>query len=163
MQTMETDGLADGGHYFKDGAFAAVDWTNYEELSAALWQCKGSVKIAVAADQLESAATQSNGWWLVNAQQDNNTDHCVGLSGYGTAAQLAEQLAVSIPAGLDPQTLCVLLFTWKTIGIVSHPSLCAITSEAYARSPSSIQSSGPAPRPQPQPHPWPRPWPRVAA
>jgi hypothetical protein len=92
---MQTNGLpTSDGKLFKVGATAAVDWTNYEEVCAATIEAKGSLQMAIAAGQLESAADDSKVFnYAFNFSQDGNADHCTGLgAGYGTAQQCLDAL-----------------------------------------------------------------------
>ena len=92
---MQTNGLpTSDGKLFKVGATAAVDWTNYEEVCAATIEAKGSLQMAIAAGQLESAADDSKVFnYAFNFRADGNADHCTGLgAGYGTAQQCLDAL-----------------------------------------------------------------------
>jgi hypothetical protein len=51
---------------------------------------------------------------------------------------LASQLKVTLPAGAVGTTPGYGLFTWDTIGIIDHPSMLAITHEAWLRNPTTI-------------------------
>ena len=163
MDSVAKDGLPSSGKTFSDGPYSSVDWTDYAALCSAIYT--GPVKIGVAANQLEDAAGDNSGWWLTSAVKDRNIDHCTGVGGYGTAAWLAEQFHVDVPSGLDPQTPCVAMFTWNTIGIVTHAALIAITGEAWLRTPTTPEvvptPPGPPGPPQPPP-PDPLPSPAIA-
>jgi hypothetical protein len=165
LDTMQNDGMADtAGTVHCDGTPATVDWTNKQEVMAAIYTEK-TVKIAVAADQLEAVVGNTNGWFLTKASRDPNTDHCVGLHGYGTAQFLATICGVAVPEGLAPNTFCVLLYTWGTVGIVTWEALQAIMAEgeAWIRTPGDVVNTpnptpGPEPTPTPTPGPKPCPW-----
>jgi hypothetical protein len=158
LTAMQTEGMIDAsGTVHCDGPHLAVDWTSPQELAAAIYTYK-TVKIAVAANQLEKAVGNSNGWTLLKASADPNSDHCVGLHGYGSLSYLCGLLGVSVPAGQDPTQLCFLLYTWATVGIVSNPALQAIMAggEAWVRSIGDVvdgQPNPPIPLPDPQPVP----------
>jgi hypothetical protein len=143
MDIMAQSGLPDNGSTFFDGGYRSVDWTNYDEFCAALWQTKGSVKLAVAADQLQAVVQGGvSGWWLTSAQTDRNIDHCIGSCGYGPAEYLSDMLKSLIPSRLAPATPSIALFTWNSIGIAAHQAgLCPITGESYSRSPASIRKA----------------------
>ena len=92
---MQTNGLpTSDGKLFKVGATAAVDWTNYEEVCAATIEAKGSLQMAIAAGQLESAADDSKVFnYAFNFRADGNADHCTGLgAGYGIAQKCLDAL-----------------------------------------------------------------------
>ena len=161
LTTMQTTGMADAaGVVHCDGPHLTVDWTNPDEMKAAIYTYK-TVKIAVAANQLEHASTGSNGWMLLKARNDSSIDHCVGLHGYGSLSYLAKVLGVSVPVGQDGDQLCWLLYTWGTVGIVSDKALQAIMhgGEAWVRKVGDVvngQPNPPAPvNPTPDPSPIP--------
>lgn len=159
MDSMSHDGIEVDGKLYKDGPAQSVNWTNFSALASAIFQ--GPVKIALAANQLQSAgAGQSMGWIGSGWRHDRNTDHCVGLWGYGTAQQLAEQmnktLGMSVSLGyLAPQAPSVYLFTWGTVGIVEFQSMVNITDEAWLRTPTTVPDPGVPPSPLPGPAPAP--------
>ena len=137
LTTMETQGMVDkSGVVHCDGNHSAVDYSNQAEMMAAIYTYK-TVKIAVAANQLEAVVNGTNGWFLFGAKRDPDCDHCVGLHGYGTAAFLAQLCGVKLPHGVNPNEFCVLLYTWGCVGIVGWASLMAIMEqgEAWVRSP----------------------------
>lgn len=159
------DGFRQDGNVYNDGKKVSVDWTNAAVLRNAL--SKGPVKIGVAASQLQNAVGDSNGWFAMNFQSDNQTDHCVELAGFGTVSELAGWLNVTVPSGIDPSEDAYGLFTWNTVGVINVSSIKAITSEAWTRIPNSITvgtnpptpdpvfTPGPAPTPIPVPTPIP--------
>jgi len=153
MQRSTGTGMTIGSVTYYDGPYQSVDWTNQAILSSAIFQSKGSVKIAVAADQLSGAnAGSHNGWYLINGYRDRGTDHCVGLCGYGTAAECYQILGMPVPSAVDPTAFGVLLFTWSTVGFVDWQSLQGLMAdgEAWLRSPISIAvPSTPPPVPAP--------------
>lgn len=139
MKLMAVKGFSQDGKYYDDGGYFAVNWTAPNILQSAI--SKGPVKIGVAANQLETAwnTTGGNsGWFGTGFTADSAEDHCVSLCGYGTIAWLAQHLKVAIPGGLDGTTAGYALFTWGTIGIVDHPSMVAITHEAWLRQPTTV-------------------------
>lgn len=161
LSMMQTDPLTDvSGKSRPDGPHAAIDWTSQDQIKAAIYTDK-VVKIGVAADQLQesvSTTAGSSGWILFNAKVDTNVDHCTGLHGYGTASWLIELLAralgtpMLIPEGLSPDAFCVLMYTWKTVGIVEWKSLQSIMvmGEAWVRHPGdTIFTPTPTPAPIP--------------
>jgi len=163
LTQMQTDGLKDvAGVLHYDGGHQAVNWTNPQQLMAAIFTDK-TVKLGVAADQLQPAVEShhgKSGWFLLNARPDPNTDHCTGAHGYGTAQFLADAISakhgnVVMPAGLDPNTFCVLMYTWQTVGIVPWADLQAIMlqGEAWVRDPGDVSNAPPPPDPNPNPPP----------
>ncbi len=138
LDAMETHGFQQGGHTYDDGPSTAVDWTNIALLQNAI--VHGPVKIGVAADQLEAAVPNPphNGWFATGFKEDKNEDHCVSLCGYGTFSWLASQLGVQFPKGVDGTTPGYGMFTWDSIGIIDHPSMVAITQEAWLRNPVTV-------------------------
>jgi len=148
LQWMQAAGFSQDGGLYNDGAATTVDWTDAAVLTNAI--SLGPVKIGVAADQLENVVGNSNGWFAAGFKADSNEDHCVSLCGYGSLSWLAQQLSVSLPAGVDGTQPGYLLFTWSTVGIIDVPSMLAITAEAWLRSPTTVVI-GPAPAPGPTP------------
>jgi hypothetical protein len=138
LDAMKTKGFQQGGHTYDDGPNVAVDWTNAALLQNAV--AHGPVKIGVAADQLEAAVPNppTNGWFATGFKQDTNEDHCVSLCGYGSFSWLASQLGVQVPQGADGTTPGYGMFTWDSIGIIDHPSMVAITHEAWLRNPVTV-------------------------
>ena len=152
MDTMAKTGLPIGSSTYTDGPPQSVDWTNDAVLRSAIYA--GPVKIAVAAGQLESAVNQTNdknGWWAVGFHKSLMSDHCVGLCGFGSAQDLATMLGVSLYKGVSPDTLCYLMFTWGSIGIIDQKSLINITTEAWLRTPTTPGQPTPQPTPSPTP------------
>jgi len=152
MDVMLTEGITSAGTTHKDGPYKSVDWTNDAVLSSAIYS--GPVKIGVAANQLEDAAGQGNGWFAFGFSRDRAIDHCVNLCGFGSAADLARLLGVLVPRSIDPAARCYLLFTWGTIGVIDRASLIAICGEAWLRTPTT-PGLAPAPVPAPTPDPLP--------
>lgn len=162
LKMMEQDGItAEDGKNYKDGPAATVNFNDKIALEAAIYV--GRVKIAVAADQIQNAVSQTrgrSGWTGINWRRDQSIDHCVGLFGYGPAKFLYEQLGQPLPAEVDPNTYGYLMFTWNSIGFVDRPSLLAITAEAWVRQPTTAgYPKPPEPTPAPQPVPTPTPTP----
>ena len=182
LNAMQIAGLVDSsGVEHKDGSHGTIDWTDQREFKLSVQYFKG-LKIAVGASQLLQVVGDGNGWVLNGARSDQTADHCVGIYGYGKASFLATVCGLpNVPAGLDPNTFCVLLYTWGTIGIVTWASSLAITSEAWVRITdpdrgdkatwdveanddfTAIANVEPHPTPEPGPTPGPRPPTRRAA
>ena len=159
MDAMAAGGMTSGTTTYNDGPYSAIDWTNSASLCNAI--TVGPVKIGVAAGQLQNTVGSSNGWIALNFRQDQNIDHCVSLSGYGSLAYCCSACGVTVPAGVDPKQLCYLLFTWDTVGIINQASLNAICGEAWLRNPTTVV--GPPAPPTPTPTPGPTPTRRAAA
>lgn len=166
IQMMQTSGMqATNGYRYCDGSPITIDYTNDATLRAAIMQ--GPVKIGVAANQLESAVNSTNGangWVLANGYTDNREDHCVGLWGFGTIADLASAFVaagypVSIPHGTDTSVDAYALYTWACVGIIDRPTMIGLTGEAWLRTPTTLGVTPPAPSPSPAPTPIPTPTP----
>lgn len=143
MHMMQTDGFNQDKHIFDDGPYFSVQWTNPSILQSAI--SMGPVKIGVAAQQLEQpyySTNGQNGWFGTGFHPDSTEDHCVSLCGYGPLSWLATQLNVQVPAGLDVHAPGYALYTWGSIGIVDHPSMIAITHEAWLRNPVTVVKPG---------------------
>jgi hypothetical protein len=144
MGWMQDDGFADDPYVYDDGPYFSVDWTNVGTLQSAI--SAGPVKLGVAADQIESAYWTNGGqtgWFGTGFHADGNEDHCVALCGYGPISWLAQQLGVSVPAGVDGTQPGYALFTWNSIGIVDVPSMVNVTHEAWLRQPTTVTTGGP--------------------
>lgn len=153
MDVMIADGMSIGGKKFQDGKYFSVDYSNELVLQSAIDPTDGTggpIKIAIDADALPSGAGNQQGWFSTDSRRRTNTDHCVSIGGYGTAAYLYSLLKVPLPAGLAPSTPGYLLFTWGTIGFVTHSWLMGTCTEAWARNPTT---PGQAPTPNPPPAP----------
>ncbi len=135
MDKLKADGFAVGGSNYKNGGYSGVDYSNEGTLQSAL--TVGPVKIAIDADALPSGAGNQQGWYSTSGQRYGNTDHCVSLAGYGSAAWLYGQLGVPLPASLNSTTPGYLLFTWGTLGFVTHPWLMGTCVEAWVRNPTT--------------------------
>lgn len=139
LQRMQHNGFDQDGKTYNDGSYTSVDWTNGSLFQNAISQ--GPVKLGVAAQQLENSVLSDNdvtGWFGTGYSQDDNLDHCISACGYGTFAQLAAGLKVAVPEGLNPSTEGYAIFTWNSIGVLDHPSLIAITGEAWLRTPTTV-------------------------
>lgn len=141
LDLMETNGFPQDGHTYDDGPPLAVNWTDRPTLTNAIAQ--GPVKIAVAADQLESTVQALSvypidGWLATGYTSDSNLDHCTSLCGYGPAAWLLERMGVAVPMGVDGNAFAYAIFTWASIGVIDEPSMLAITGEAWLRQPTTI-------------------------
>lgn len=143
MQKMQTAGFQQNAATYDDGPYNSVNWNDAAILQSAIFQ--GTVKIGIAADQLQTVYEAANpvevspakGWIATGFTEDGSEDHCVALTGYGSIGWLAEQLGI-IVAGIDSSTAAYALFTWDSIGIIDSPSLSAICGEAWLRAPSTI-------------------------
>lgn len=157
MNRMKVDGFTVGGVNYKDGGYSGVDYSNETTLHSAL--TVGPVKIAIDADALPQSAGNQQGWWSTQTGRFTNTDHCVEISGYGSAGYLFDALKVNLPSGLAASTPAYHLFTWSTIGVVTHDWLMSTCTEAWVRNPTT---PGQAPTPTPGPNPPPTPPPTPA-
>lgn len=159
MDSMKRSGFQQDGNTYGDGGYKSVDFSNEAILQSAL--AIAPVKIGIDADALPSGAGNQQGWYAFGGSpgQFRNEDHCVALAGYGTASYLFQQLNVSVPAGVDPNKPCYLLFTWSTIGLVDHDWIMSTVGEAWVRDPSSTVNGQPQPNPGPVPVPPPPPTP----
>lgn len=157
MDVMQRDGFTVNGTNYKDGPPKGVDYSDLLTLKSAI--SEGPVKIAIDAGALPSGAGSQNGWYSFGGARYPNTDHCVGLRAYGTAAFCfaaigkALNISVPVPSGVDPaKPDCLILYTWKTYGVVDHPWLMGTCTEAWFRDPTTPgQSPGPQPGPTPTP------------
>lgn len=159
MRSMQHDGFAIGAQQYDDGTYATVDYSSETVLQSAI--ATGPVKIAIDANALPPAAGHQQGWFSIDCgQQFPNTDHCVSLCGYGAADYLYTQLNVPLPQALPADTHGYLLFTWSTIGFVSHDWLMTTTTEAWVRNPTTVGNPPLTPTPVPPTPPGPSPRPR---
>lgn len=163
MDVMQKDGLNVSGFNCKNGSHLGVNYTKENILQSAI--STGPVKIAIDADALPSGAGNEMGWYSVSSTHFGNTDHCVSLSGYGSAQYLYSQLGLSVPSGLAASTLGYLLFTWNSIGFVTHGWLLGTCVEAWIRDPTTMglvtPPLPPLPPLPPSPPPTPNPGPLV--
>lgn len=143
MDKMKVDGFTVDGKNYKDGPYYGVDFSKEPVLQSAIYT--GPVNIAIDADALPSGAGNKSGWYAVGGGRFPNTDHCVALSGYGTAEFLYQKLGVTTPTALAGKS-GYLLFTWNTIGFVDHAWLMGTCVEAWVRNPTT---PGQAPTPTP--------------
>jgi hypothetical protein len=162
IQDMQTDGMTVNGVTYTDGSPEAIDYTNKQTLFAAIIQ--GPVKIGIASSQLQNVqgVGQGNGWVCTGFSKDENEDHCTGLWGGGTAADLfANVFKMPVPSGVDPTTWFWQMYTWAGYGVIDDPSLQNICGEAWLRNPTNLQMQpvGPTPGPTPTPPPGPTPTP----
>jgi hypothetical protein len=158
MATMAKSGFQVDGVVYSDGPPQAVDYQNWASLTSAI--SSGPVKIGVDADDYENAVNQTNGasgWFGQGWTDSSNQDHCTGLSGYGTVGECYDFLKINVPAVAKSfiDDNAVLNFTWDSIGVVLFPSVAAVTSEAWLRTPTTPQQVGPGPAPTPSPTPAP--------
>lgn len=149
IEGMQKDGIKDeNGILRKEGKSSVVDYTDEDTLKSAL--AIGPVSIAIDSNSLPSDAGSRNGWNAFNVGNFSNTDHDVGLAGYGSTVVLAQALGVTPPANAPPTSY--LVFTWNSIGMVSHGWIKSTVAEAWLRTP-TIVGMGPSPEPPPPPPP----------
>jgi hypothetical protein len=166
LEAMAKSGFTVSGTNYTDGPAESVDYTNWATLTSAI--SAGPVKIGVDADDIEPAVNTTNGasgWFGTGWTDSNNQDHCVSLCGYGTVAECYGFLNIPVPSSAQGNASdeAVLLYTWKSIGVVLFPSMVAVTSEAWLRTPTTPQQVGPGPAPTPGPTPGPTPNPTIPA
>lgn len=152
MNTMQTHGMVVGGVTYKIGSYSTVNYTNATALQTAIFV--GPVNIAIDHAALPSGAGNKQGWYATQGGRYRNTDHCVNLMGYGPAGYLYAQLNVPLPSGLPADTQGYLLFTWGTLGFVTHEWLVSTCTEAWVRNPTTVGMS-PVDPPPPPPGPTP--------
>lgn len=140
-------GFSQDGNVYGAGARTGVNYADPQALQAAI--AAGPVKIGVAAGQLQNVVGVKNGWFGVGFRRDNDYDHCVSLCGYGTAAEVASWLKVSLPAGLNPSLTGYALFTWDTVGFIDAQSMLNVTCEAWLRTPTTVTQGNRPPTPDP--------------
>jgi hypothetical protein len=143
---MQTHGFQMDGKAYLDGPFNSVNWTNATILNSAIYS-HGPVKIGVGAEDFQRNAhglvtPGTSGWAMYNYPKNRPEDHCVGLCGYGTLAELVSlferhHVAVNVPHGM-PTGLCYAMFTWNSIGIIDQQSMLNMTYEAWIRIPVTI-------------------------
>ncbi len=134
LDAMVRGGYQIGAQLYNDGQKLGVDYSDEGVLQSAL--ATGPVKIAIDAGALPSGAGNQQGWYKLGGG-GRNTNHCVGLSGYGPAEWLYQQLGVALPSALAGKK-GYLLFTWSTIGFVDHPWLMGTCTEAWVRNPTTV-------------------------
>jgi len=150
IQQMQTAGFSQDSNIYGDGAPLSINYADMASLEAAIYQAAqiGScVKFGLASEQLPSGAGNANGWFLMSDQQDSNEDHCMGTSGYGTAAGFVAAmnaafpgLGLALPAGTDPAARGKAVYTWSTIGFAADQAFVNMTGEAWQRNPGTIIS-----------------------
>lgn len=164
MQMTARDGLPANGKLYTTGVPHKVKWSDEAELQAAI--STGPVKLGIAASDLPRGAGSANGWWSIRNVPGGREDHAVALCGYGPASYLFAEMGLSVPMGLAPDKQGYLLFTWSTIGFVTHDWLMGAVAEAWVRVPTTVGENpvppvppdpGPTPTPTPTP-PGPTPW-----
>lgn len=155
MQMAARDGLPANGKLYTTGVPHRVNWKDESELRSAL--ATGPVKLAIASNDLPRGAGSGSGWWSIRSVPGNRTDHAVALCGYGPASYLYGELGLPAPQGLAADKQGYLLFTWSTIGFVSHDWLMGAVSEAWVRVPTTVGEAPKPPVPPPTPEPKPEP------
>lgn len=155
MDAMIKDGITVSGTKYTDGSYSGVDYSNWDVLTSAI--ATGPVKIAIDANALPSGAGNGSGWYSFGKGNFPNTDHCVGLRGYGTAGYCFQAIGAPVPAGVDPnKPNCLILYTWKSYGVVDMDWVQGTCTEAWVRNPTTPgESPAPAPAPSPTPTPVP--------
>lgn len=152
MDQMAKKGFVVGAQEYRDGPHQAVDYSNEAVLQAALSTGDGGspapVKLGMASGALPSGAGNQQGWYAIQAKTDHSEDHCTGLSGYGSADWLYQQLGMTKPSGVNFPSVCYLFYTWSTLGVVSHDWIMGCVGEAWVRSPTTL---GVPPLPPPAP------------
>ncbi len=154
MDKMISAGKSIGGKAYTDGHYNSVDYSNELVLQASLDPTDGTggpTKIAIDADALPPGAGNQMGWVATSGKQFSNTDHCVSVFGYGRADYLYDLLKVTRPSALSSSTPGYLLYTWATIGFVSHDWLMGTCTEAWVRNPTTPGQSPVTPPTPPVP------------
>lgn len=146
MDAMAKGGFVIGSQQYNDGPYKSVDYSNEAILQAAI--AEAPVKIGIDAGALPSGAGNQQGWYTLSTRTMKNEDHCVGLGGCGPAEWLYGQLGVPVPTGLSVSLYGYLLYTWATLGFVTHEWLMACMGEAWVRFPATV---GVPPLPPPVP------------
>jgi len=153
LDAMKSNGFVVGPQTYDDGNKLGVDYSNAAILQAAISDpnSAGPVKIAISSSDLPSSAGNQMGWHAFGRSNGRSTDHCVSLSGYGTAAYCFQALGVPLPTGVDPNKPdCYHLYTWSTIGVVDFAWIQGTCAEAWTRQPTTV---GVPPLPGPHPVP----------
>lgn len=142
IEDMQRDGIKDeNGVLRKAGKPSSVNYSDEDTLKSAIAQ--GPVSIAIDADALPSGAGSKSGWSAFGGRSFPNTDHCVGLAGYGPTSELFQSLNTTPPPGMPANGY--LLFTWNTIGVVDHKWLMNTCVEAWVRNPTVTNLDPPPP------------------
>jgi len=142
MDAMQREGFRAASSTLNDGPYHGVDFGDEQILKSAIAQ--GPVKIGIDADALPPGAGRNNGWYALKRGDFPTLDHCVGLSGYGRANFLFELLNTALPTQVPPTQEGYLLFTWGTVGFVTHDWLMGCCGEAWVRVPTT-PGTGPTP------------------
>ena len=148
MEMAAKDGLPANGKLYTDGVPHKVNWKDEDELRSAIMT--GPVKLGIQAGDLPRGAGSNNGWWSIRNVPGGREDHAVALCGFGPASYLFGEMGLPVPDGLKPDQQGYLLFTWSTIGFVSHDWLMGAVGEAWVRVPTTV---GEAPKPPEPPTP----------
>ncbi len=145
-QDMAKDGVKDSaGTLRMMGGPSTVDYTNEATLQSAI--AVGPVSIAIGSGDLPSGAGNANGWYALTSGGAAN-DHCVGLWGYGKAEDLFKALNLPCPSACAGKT-GYLLYTWSTIGFVTHQWIVGTVQQALVRTPTVVGLSPIPPAPIP--------------
>ena len=161
MDAMKAEGMSISGKVYTDGGYYSVDYSNELVLQASIDPTDGNggpSKIGIDANALPQGAGNQMGWYSTRKGNFPNEDHCVSLFGYGRADYLYDLMKVKVPSALAPSTPGYLLYTWSTVGFVTHDWLMGTCAEAWTRNPTTPGQS-PSPTPDPGPGPTPPPTP----
>ena len=154
MDAMAQGGFQVSGQVYKDGPYTGVNYNDEANLQSAL--TVGPVKIAIDHTALPQTAGNQMGWFASGGSpgQYTNTDHCVGIGGYGPAQALVDALNkafpganVTLPPVFSPTQVVYLLFTWNSIGLVDIGWVKSTTAESYVRNPTTPGQSPLPPAP----------------
>jgi hypothetical protein len=143
MDVMQKTGMSVGGATYREGSYYSVDYTKTADLSAALYV--GPVNIAIDANALPSGAGNKSGWYGLGKGDYPNTDHCVPLFGYGSAAFCYQAMGQPLPAAVPADRFGYILYTWNTVGFVDQDWIDGTCAEAYVRNPTTVGMLPPAP------------------
>lgn len=158
MQMAAKDGLPANGKLYTTGVPHRVNFRDEDELRAAI--ATGPVKVGIQAGDLPRGAGSKNGWWSIRSVPGGREDHAVALCGYGPASYLFGELGLPVPEGLPADRQGYLLFTWSTIGFVSHEFIMGSCDEMWVRVPTTVgEEPKPPPPPPVPPAPEPKPYP----
>ena len=92
LQVAARDGLPGGLAKHFVGPYRAVDWHDRPALCAAIYESRAQVNIGIASSGLNNQPGDDNGWIVLSASKSRSIDHCVGLCGYGTLAEMCAHM-----------------------------------------------------------------------
>jgi len=136
MDSMAQNGFMVGSQEYKDGPHQVVNFSDEAQLRSAI--AMAPVKISIDSSALPSGAGNNQGWWTLGSGRGSNQDHCVALSMYGAAGFIFKMLSLPLPSGLPADQDGYGLFTWATIGFVTHKWLMNSSNEMHVRNPTTI-------------------------